>query len=378
MKNKFKYLILLFAALNSHYAHSQTCACNPSMLPCTGTDFSDDYNSAAPWTYFTGGSSTGTMSVTGGMMNYVNVTGNGCNRRTRTIPNFQNISNNFRAECFARVTLGGPTPTNAPAHYIMAFTQTNADPISSNCTPPWSNNSNSGIFVLLSSTTNPNGNNCCTNPCLPGNQWQFALRYKNAGILAPAIAAINFPCNGTLNFWIRLIVYNGNACLYVFSDPTFTTQIPGSPVNLPGIPNTVTTGLTTLQHGVVTYGNQARRLNMNVDNMRICKYTGGCNIRLAGNNGDSENSAREFNTRMKNFNILPNPNNGEFRIESIDNMEPLRKVVLRDLSGKEVYNAEFTSNNQSYLIQLPDRRKGLFIIEIYTELNKFVEKVSIE
>jgi len=76
--------------------------------------------------------------------------------------------------------------------------------------------------------------------------------------------------------------------------------------------------------------------------------------------------------------IYPNPTNGEITIDfsSYNGQENVKKVEITDITGKTVYTSTTlsTSNNQ-LKIDLSSFEKGIYIISIQTERERFTSKI---
>ncbi len=306
------FLLLMLCIYLKSYSQPPPCFCP---APCSGNVMIEDYNNPATWTYTLSGSSTGTMSVGGSLMNYNNVTGNGCNRMHRPLPTSITGINGVRAECKVTINSG-----NAPGHYIMAFAKANLDPISI-CTAPWTLNVNEAIWVSLQAANAPTGCSCCTNPN-GANPWRFYVQSKVQGGMGPS-AFINLPPGTVLpaTFYVRLLQHGNNACLSVFSDANFTVHIAGSPVQVPIV--TGTSSYNYLHHGVMSWASACRIASMTVDNMRICDYVISCNFRESGIIDPGNENQQVL--------ISPNPNSGIFKIKLQDTDAIIEQISISDV-----------------------------------------------
>lgn len=352
--------IIIFICISTKSALSQDlCSC-PN--PCVGNVLTEGYDLPGSWTYTNIGGSTGSMTVAGSAMNYNDVTGNGCNRMSRPMPTSPVLTNatGWRAECKVQIIDG-----NAPRHYIMAFTRTSEDPLTG-CLSPFTLTKNAGIFVTLDSPNTPTNYTCCTVPVDPSNRWRFQIQSRDPFIMG-GLGFINVP-SGVLpaNYYVRLVVHGTNACLSVFSNPTFTGLIGSVTVGV--IPSA---GYNYLQHGVVPSGAIYRRIKMNVDNMRICDYSSACNFRYAGS--DNFNYTDEINHAII---ISPNPTSGMADLEIKENLSEIIKIVITDISGREVKSEIFVDKNKAR-IKFDKIKNGIYFVEVFNTLQKYNSKIIV-
>lgn len=263
-----RILLSVLLTVNCFKAISQ---CNCTLPQSNGSILTENYNNAGNWVFTN--NTQGSMSITGGTMFYNFPPGDNFNKASLAVPGLVANSQSFVAEASVAINPGG----NSPGHFIMAFTANAADPLSDQ-----NNNAtnNDGIFVsLLKEGGVPSSNTCCTIPNAPNNRWQFNLNYKdgfNFNFTTQNNVINMDPINPFATYYVRLVRINCFAYMAVYSDPTFTTHIQGSPVCI-SIPNTVT-NFGVLQQGVHTWAHQFRTVNMNVDNVMVSPYIGGCDL----------------------------------------------------------------------------------------------------
>lgn len=82
---------------------------------------------------------------------------------------------------------------------------------------------------------------------------------------------------------------------------------------------------------------------------------------------------------LQDFNIYPNPNNGNFKIEFNSNSNNHIKVVLHDIRGREIFNKSYQNSglfNQD--IQLNQVQSGIYIVSVLDGERKEVRKIVVE
>ena len=76
------------------------------------------------------------------------------------------------------------------------------------------------------------------------------------------------------------------------------------------------------------------------------------------------------------FSVVPNPNNGIFEIISDWNIDNNTNLTITDISGKIIYYDKLINNHQ--LIQLKNIDKGVYIVNINSELKSSQKRVVIQ
>ena len=150
---------------------------------------------------------------------------------------------------------------NGTDEIIMALTAGTLDFESYDASQSYMETIQDGICVGIysNSTTDNNINN-----------WFFGISGKKGNVRTSTGTTSQIYANSAIsNYYIRLErTANGMTQLSVFSDPTFTTHLPGSPITF-AIDPTIT-GLNTVQHGTAVCGWTTRLINAIVDNDLIC------------------------------------------------------------------------------------------------------------
>jgi PKD repeat protein len=98
------------------------------------------------------------------------------------------------------------------------------------------------------------------------------------------------------------------------------------------------------------------------------------NVMIDGNlSGLAESIAQQ-----SSFTIFPNPSSGSFTLH-LDGMQGSAQLRVIELTGKEIYRRDFseTSAEWKQTINLPDAKKGLYIVELRNENIRYVNKLLI-
>ena len=84
------------------------------------------------------------------------------------------------------------------------------------------------------------------------------------------------------------------------------------------------------------------------------------------------------NLNENNFEIFPNPNNGQFTIQFKKNTEPFRISLVNSI-GVLVFDKDlnFSGNQKGLNMNLKELESGLYFIEIETNAKRLFEKVII-
>ena len=88
--------------------------------------------------------------------------------------------------------------------------------------------------------------------------------------------------------------------------------------------------------------------------------------------GFAQFGATPVNTTENDIRITPNPNDGKF---FIDNAEGY-KVVIFDMTGKQIYNAQISSNRQQ--INLGDVPAGIYTVQLTNQNSRKVAKLIVQ
>ena len=79
--------------------------------------------------------------------------------------------------------------------------------------------------------------------------------------------------------------------------------------------------------------------------------------------------------------IFPNPTSGQFMIEANSRAIPGQiNIVVRDMPGKIIYREEIKlqHGSWSHAVDLSNKAKGIYIVEVHTETMSCQRKITIE
>lgn len=373
-------LLFMQGSLFSQESNPQPCACY--LGACSGSIANINYSSNAGFT--TVDLTAGSITIAGGVLNYQSPAGGDYNRVWTTLNSLVAESQAFVAETRVNITGG-----NSPGHYVMAFTTSSVDPISSNAAGyPLTDNDGVGV-IINKEGSGPSGNNCCTNPCATGGRWMFQIMAKDnatAPVFSTGIpvgAGNSSGCGLLANYYIRLIRYHSWTFLGVYSDPSFTTHIKGSPVCMQ-ISESIT-NFRRMHQGVITWASEFRTLDMTLDDMKICAFDGQCNLPFAGPAQPSVKDISAVNTiqlssNIKDHRILitPNPSSGMFKLDVSKADEKITSVAVYDITGKIYKLINKFDDVNALIIDGSDLKNGTYMIEAYGKTKSWKSTIVIQ
>jgi hypothetical protein len=88
-----------------------------------------------------------------------------------------------------------------------------------------------------------------------------------------------------------------------------------------------------------------------------------------------ENLQEEERTSKKYIYLFPNPNNGTFTIKTNFDEEEILSIQIYNILGQLIYKQTGLSGNT---IQLPQSAKGIFWVEIMTQSQPFIKKITVQ
>jgi hypothetical protein len=325
----------------------------------------------------------GDLSISNGVMNFNQVYGAGINRAWANASDidgdndvvnelYSYYSPKFRAEFKVWVD-----SAKCPTHVLFAVSQ-NSNDFSVNTI------NNDAIWVDLGTAPNFSiPGNLAINCADINNQdvnygWRFRVGYKdgsNQYVVNNNVSKIQLP---SYNAWyyVRFIRSGKDLCLSVFSDPTFTTHVTGSPDCFDNVVPIANYGpFSFVQHGVIAQTFGHRVATIKVDNLRVYSYNES-EFTCTGNR-IANDLAEEI--QESDFIVYPNPNNGTFRISNARELPFVTNMQIIDLMGRKVKslsNIELT--NLGYDINVSQLTNGIYYIEFDSLEKKYLLKISIQ
>ncbi|MEM7367870.1 MAG: T9SS type A sorting domain-containing protein [Bacteroidota bacterium] len=250
-----KQFILLFLFLSMCSLFSQPINAQFDETDhCKRMVFEDDFSSSAGWQH----QGDGSVHVSNGVCLLDHVS---CGSYNRLYKDLQTTLSNTYWRAEFSYSILSPNPSNRGAGAIVLALTAGSQPfISLETGQQYTETIQDGIGVVLFSTSTTDHNI---------NNWLFLIESKkgdhrsfdlNTGIyLDPSIS----------DYYLRLErVSKAETQMSVFSDSTFSTHMPGSPVNF-AIDPTID-GLSMIQHGTSTPGSPTRLAHAAIDNDLIC------------------------------------------------------------------------------------------------------------
>jgi hypothetical protein len=314
-----KQLFILFLGLiNVLTAYSQECV----------TVLNDDFSSSSSWQ----SQGNGDVNVSNGECNFANVYNGNYNRVYRNLGT--SLSDNYwKAECDFKILNTNPSG-NGTSEILMGLTAGNLNFMTYDASQSYAETTQDGIAVIIQSGSATDNDI---------NNWYFCIQSKKGNVRATS-TPIQIYANSTIsNYYIRLErTTNNSAQLSVFSDSTFTTHLPGSPITF-AIDSTIT-GLNTVQHGTNCGGQSTRLINATVDNDLICQNS---------NSGIAE----DINKKM-NMVIFPNPATNNLTIES----QQQAVIEILNIQGQTVLHQTVQQGKTD--IDISGFAKGVYILRL--------------
>jgi len=351
--------------------NSFPCQCD--LAACPGSLYNISYPNNVGWT--TVDSSGGKLLFTNGALYYNSVSGGSQLRTYLPINSLLLNANGFVAETKIKINDG-----NAPGHHVMTFTANNNDPICYG--PPFNRTNNDALgVVLLSQGDQPSSSTCCQNPCASGKRWMFKIMYKESAtvpLFSDSILVGSGGCTFPLTYYVRLIRYNSWAFLGVYTDSAFTNHVQGSPI-CKTIPLSIS-NFRHLQHGVIPYGSFDRRLDMIVDDTKICTYGGLCQM-VEAKAGGPIKAVKEIltdNNADKHISITPNPSSGTFKLKLDKTDEKIISVAIYDITGKIYKLISKVDNEESIWINANELKAGVYMVEAYGKTTSWKTSIVIQ
>lgn len=308
--------------------------------PLIDCNIGDDYTVGSPlWTQ------TGTDVV-------INTFGGYCLfKATPDAPNSQRVARNigllpnskWRADF--DFTYDGSGSFN-PHHYIVAFTSSNAQPISA---------SQDIIYAQIATTA--------------GNVQIWGGSKDNTGSIAATPTGITI---ASATYYIsieRLCSTKGR--ISVFTDAGRTTHATGSPQYF--TINPLVSSLAYIQHSNDISYVPASRLTGQIDNLCIDNNYLFGGHRMASSTNDEGN----IETVVKNsFNVYPNPSADVFAITLDKVVNGLIEVY--DISGKKVKSVELNQGLADYKLDLSGYSKGVYMLNFISNGKIESKKIILE
>lgn len=85
------------------------------------------------------------------------------------------------------------------------------------------------------------------------------------------------------------------------------------------------------------------------------------------------------NNTFENFELWPNPNNGEFSVRLLSNSNQKIEISVYDIRGRKVYGQNFNNPGQfNQLIKVQNLQSGLYLLKITDGKNEAIEKLIIQ
>lgn len=293
--------------------------------------FSDDFSDATLWT------NVGTnVVVNNGQAEFQNDAANGTQRRIhQSIGTTLNSNDIWSAEVEFHVT---SAPTGATGHSPISLTAGTQEPFS-DCPDPACTGvpvgTQDGIFVTFV-TSSPFA-----------SDRGFVIKARDGSTsteyTSPKVDALLF---NTTHYLTLERLSPTQLVLGVFSDPSRTTHLPGSPVSLT-IPANID-GLNTVQVNSAARGNSNRKLNGWVDNICI--------------SGDITLPVENKPVVEHDIEVFPNPSDGFVNIE-IDNPSNARMAVrIVDALGRYVWESELIKGQSSWSKAMAIEGTGMYFV----------------
>jgi DNA-directed RNA polymerase subunit F len=117
--------------------------------------------------------------------------------------------------------------------------------------------------------------------------------------------------------------------------------------------------------------NEARNIMMGLQK-QVIEFTDNCDLQYANRfvKVTEPKNVETINQLYNSFNLYPNPNNGNFTLQSLSSKEVRATVQLTDILGKTIVEQAFTNKAE---ISISDANcKGIYFIKVINEENKTI------
>ena len=83
-------------------------------------------------------------------------------------------------------------------------------------------------------------------------------------------------------------------------------------------------------------------------------------------------------TDLSAINVFPNPSNGKFTLEVVNNISPEARIEIYNVLGKKVYMAYNYIQPASKEIDLSKKLKGIYFIKLYDKEKVYIKKIVVQ
>ncbi len=301
---------------------------------CNNEILIDPFSSSAGWT----SQGNGAVNISDGQCNFDHVYDGDYNRIYKNLG--VTLSDHYwKAECTFSILSFNPQGNGSDAT-VMALTAGNLNFMTDNGVE-----SNQDGIAATFGSANPAGNNF--------NNWYFTIQGKKGNVRTSGVSL--FALSSITQYYIKLERTSaGTTQLSVFSDATFTTHIPGSPITFK-IDSTIT-GLNTVQHGVNAGGTSSRLINATIDNDFICEDK---NINECG------------------MAIYPNPAANYLIIQNKSNLITPYDLKIVNTLG-QVLLSESLEITDTYHLDVSNFVSGIYFIKLRNDCMETLQKIILQ
>jgi hypothetical protein len=142
-------------------------------------------------------------------------------------------------------------------------------------------------------------------------------------------------------------------------------------------------GFKKLQHGVITWSSNYRRVSMAVDDTKICPYTTGCTPSACGPTNPPDDPTKQVPldndiSTDHHISITPNPSSGIFKLNINNADEAITSIAIYDLNGKIYKLIDKVENTRAIFINGNELVNGIYMVEAYGKTKSWKSKIVIQ
>jgi hypothetical protein len=85
-----------------------------------------------------------------------------------------------------------------------------------------------------------------------------------------------------------------------------------------------------------------------------------------------------FRSNQFDIRLIPNPNQGHFKVKLYNQLSNSCNVIIKDVSGKVVYQKEMNDKEEEFSVQVDFLSKGLYFATVDNQIEQVTHKLIIQ